>query len=508
MRIRDEKFKKPHPHHSSTIYILTLRRWIKKEKFFRDNLRFERVSPFANDQKVDFSLLSWSEALKFFCEENYLVRVNIFAKQDEVLRENTIPEPHQSLRVPTDLLNGEILQALRAGVTLHLQFGEGCGKEQPTKATNVVYDEIFGYNKFTWAQYCSFLATCVVRVYPGVTIDLHPKYRSNFRDLVPDFLLELAHTRSAGNVWVTGMTGDKFFDSLAYTMSFTAKQPWEWHDLMIGMIEEAAFRSQNESFDAGYNLFTRAFNVAQMALNHSAGLFRNPELSTEDRLYTSGTLAICTKVFYLHACVVHLRIESRLTNGRYPPNTYPLLKKLYRSMTNAREWPGLSSRQNAGAMFVAGLFWDHLAGFLATPGNIQIAQNDPNFLVGTDIAEYRREAARFYFAAAKINPAKFEQDAMARWNSLYDTHGNGAPREVFEAKLVTLSTAIGGEWYGLEFLWNFWGRNKIQHLERIREKKDLLKSKAQIKKGRERMGIGNVRKEPAGLLRCLMSPPA
>lgn len=482
--------------------------WIKQKKLFNKYLVFDRDASVAKDIKVDYSPLLWSrparsEALKFFCEENYLIRVTIFAKIGEPLRSGMILLPLDQLNVPIEFFEEEMIATLERGVTLHIQFGEGCGNEQPTQATNCVYDKIFGFNKKAWGEYCQILGTNTCRAYPGMTINIHPRYRVNFRDLVPDLLLHLAHIRFAGDVHFVEMMGNDFFRTLASAMSTNPQNPWKWHNLLFGLIEEAAFRAKT-NFDSGYVFLCRAYTLAEIALVSSIYLNQQTSLHPAASPYVNGTLALCTKIFTLYAWATHVLVESNTTEGQYHPRTWHVLEKMYTSVCNARSWPGMSSRQLAGALFVSGLFYEHLAGYLATPGNIKIVENLKLFKHGTDIFAHRKQAAHSFFAAAKINPDKFGDIAMKRWETLYKKFGAGVPKEVFEVELVSMPTLAGGTWHGWKVMWDDWGIDKLAYLEVMRQKEVALISKSQVKRLREKLGLGNCRKEPAGLLRCLV----
>lgn len=145
----------------------------------RECLRFNRESPFFADLKVDYSPLLWckaarDEALEFFCEENYLIRVTVYGSKDSTdIIPGAILLPQDELLVPIELFDDKMLATLEAGVTLRLQIGEGCGTAPTTKSKNVVYDKIFGYNKHSWADYCQTLATNGFRNYSGLIINLH-----------------------------------------------------------------------------------------------------------------------------------------------------------------------------------------------------------------------------------------------------------------------------------------------------------------------------------------------
>lgn len=481
---------------------------MKKEKLLREYLKLNRESPFSSDLKVDYSPLLWcdrarNEALQFFCEENHLIRVTVYARKDsDGLEPKTFLLPHEGIRVPIELLDDRMMATLKAGVTLHLQIGEGCGKSPIAKSNNVVYDQIFAYNKHTWAEYCQVLASNAFHIYKGVIITLRQSHRSNWRELVPDFLLELAHVRNAGDVWTVNVEGIKFFDALAFAMSEVPVSPEQWHNLLIGLIEESQVRVENESLDAGMTMLCRANNVAEVAVHHMAIQFPSDTCDRNLLPYVNGTFALCTKIFNLYIWGIHLAVGSRVRNGVYPASAIVAITRMYKAMSHARLWPGMGPKQLAGVMFVSGIFVCNVAGFLSHPFNMELAQNDPDFQIHFDVKGHLRDATHYFWLAAKIHPAKYEQIAMNEWEGLYKMYGNGEPKENFIPDMETLSTPTGGEWYGPVNMWNQWGRERLHYLVALQEVKISKLSKAQVKKSRERLSVGNCRKE--GLLKCLL----
>lgn len=484
--------------------------WIKKKAFFGEYLKFNRDTYDAREIKVDYSPFLWcrqsrNDALNWFCEENLLIRVQLFAEEGQDLQNGIILEALEELRVPIELLDDEMLVTLEQGVTLHIQIGEGCGTEQPTRATNVLYDRIFGFNKYAWAEYCQTLASNTVQVYPDMSINLHERYHANFRELVPDFLIHLAHFRLFGDVHCG--VSNPFFDTLASAMKSTSTlDPSDWHDLLLGLFEEAMYRAEHDNFDMGYVILTRAFSVCQIAIEYLAMLA--DEDITHARFYktVNGTYALCTKISLLYAWAVHIWLEIHVPDGRYTPSHFRALIQFRKALQFGRTWPGMTPRQLAMFHFVTGLFYEDVSIFMTIPHNIEVAEQQHSFTFTRTVLQYQTVAAQHFFAASKISPAKFERAAMQRWTSLYDRFGapQGIDRADFEIQLQTISTPSGGEWYGWPAMWEYWPRTDLIYLEAIREKEVHVLSKGQVKRLRERLGLGNYcRKEPAGFLRCL-----
>lgn len=497
-----------------------LLRWIKKKELLRQHLYFNRESPFFSDLKVDYSPLLWcaqarDEALQFFCEENHLIRVTLYAKDHEKIIPSAILEPQDQLRVPIELFDDDMLTNLERGVTLRLQIGEGCGDGPATRAKNVVYDRIFVFNKHSWSEYCQTLASNGLNYYKGIIITLHERYRSDFRPLIPDFLLELSYLRNVGRVWLCDGMESKFFNALTNAISENPVWPWQWHDLLIGLLEEARYRNENDSTDAGFIILSRATHIADIAMQHLTAFMQSAIYNATLHLpRVNATYALCAKVFTFYIFSTHQILQIKTRDGTYPPSTFIGIKKMYRAMLQARVWPGMQPKQLSTYMMATGIFHYNVAGFLSSSQtNMEMARNDANLDTnpGTDktnskfsldITEHRRQAAHAIYAAGKIYPTKYETIAVQMWEELYRTHRNGHPREYFIPRLETLSTPTGGEWFGPPEMWDRWGRDGLHHLDKIREVAVVQSSKSQLKKVREQLGMTNCRKD--GLIRCLV----
>ncbi|KAK5940998.1 hypothetical protein PMZ80_006275 [Knufia obscura] len=389
------------------------------------------------------------EAWQYFCTDNKWIQFAVFASEERpTTLSMDVPLPFQT---PFRLFPKHERDLLIASCIITLRVGKGCGLKKLPSSAKQVQRVVFAYNKDAWIIFCATMNFWLDRA-PNVSIDIHPRYKHDYRKLIPNILIYFSLIRGANRARFTLMMDGPLLRNMVKNIVKVRQQPEEWHDYMLGMIEECAYEIIIGNAENAFRIAKIGFKLCDELRESSAyhAMIQGQSSWTPLNPGLSALLSFCTDLELIGAEALDILLEQGMVLDRYNVDAYNSLCNLRNILSKTWKWPGLSPAQRVKAHHLRGMACLRMADYLRHAENLAFAKASMPDGPWDDVNGFLVEAARDFYYAFDLDPAEGAL-SMQLWHEIDERLGHSVE---LKPTIATLDLPGYGAWRGDPEVWS------------------------------------------------------